>query len=288
MSEQRTTLPVGDIVTETYRFLWDNRRDLLRLIGFPVLVLSILGIAIGIFLGGKPVPGQEAPGSFYFGQFLLIFASTVFYVMFAVAWHRRCLKPAEQMTIWTALRWERRKSLFLMRSITIGVIVGVAALAVFLVSIILAGMVAGFSAIGGVEGQALPRGLVVIVTLATLVPAFLLNARLALWLPPAALDQPLTLPEAWQAGDANSWRIFAILLLITAPGVVLFLFVLSQLVSAGVALGITGTLTFALVKGLAATFINYLTIAAGVSGLSIAYKRLRPPHNPGMPFFTNS
>lgn len=285
---QHTVLPVGDVVTETLRFLWNDRRDLFRLIGFPVLVLSILSVVITVFLGGAPKPGEPAPGSFYFGQFVLIVASTVFYVMFAVAWHRRCLKPAEQLTIWTALRWDRRKSVFLMRSVIIAMIVGTAALSILLISSILAFIAGGISTMGGVEGQTLPRGLVLIVTLATLIPAFLLNARLALWVPPAALDQPATLHEAWQAGDGNSWRLFAILLMVTAPGVVLFMFVISTLGVAGVSTGIAGTLTFALIKSLAATFVNYLTIAAGVSGLSMAYKRLRPPHDPGMPFFMNS
>lgn len=283
----QTALPVGDIVAESYRFLWDNRRDLLRLIGLPVLALSILGIAIGVFIGGRPPAGEDVSGVYYFGRILLVIASMAFYVMFAVAWHRRCLKPAQQHTIWTALRWDQRKSLFLVRSLAVGLMVGGAALTIFLISVILSALVAGVSAVGGVTGQALPRGLVTVVTLVTLVPALLLNARLALWLPAAAIDEPATLSEAWQAGDAKSWRLFAILLLVTAPGVVLFMFVLSLAGVAGNALGITGTLTFALINSLAATFINYLTIAAGVSGLSMAYKRLRPPHEPGMPFFVN-
>ena len=282
-----TLLPVGDIVTESYRFLWDNRRDLLRLVGLPVLALSILGIAIGVFIGGRPPAGAEVPATYYFGRILLIAASMAFYVMFAVAWHRRCLKPAQQQTIWTALRWDQRKSLFLVRSLAIGLMVGGAALTIFLISVILSALVAGVSAVGGVTGQALPSGLVTIVTLVTLVPALLLNARLAVWLPAAAIDEPTTLSDAWQAGNARSWRLFAILLLMTAPGVVLFMFALSLTGLAGNALGITGTLTFALINSLAATFINYLTIAAGVSGLSMAYKRLRPPHDPGMPFLMN-
>lgn len=286
---ERIALPVGDIIVETYKFLLNNSRDLLALIGLPVLVLSVLAVVINIFIVETPVPGQEAPGSFYFGQFIMIVASAVFYVMFAVAWHRRCLKPAEQTTIWAALRWDRRKSLFLSRFIAINLIVGIAALPVLLISTIMAGMVAGVSAVSGAaEGPELPFGLLAIVALATLLPAFMLNARLALWLPATALDKRLTLVEAWQAGDGRSWQLFAIFLLTMVPGFVLLIFVVSTLVSAGAALGIAGTLTFALVKGLAATFINYLTIAAGVSGLSFAYKRLHPPHQPGMPFFMNS
>lgn len=282
-----TDLPVGDLVAETYRFLWNNRRDMLRLIALPVLALSILTVAIGIGIGDRPAPGEKPPGTYFFGQFLLVVASTVFYVMFAVAWHRRCLKPAEQQTIWTALRWDQRKTRFLMRSIVIGLVVAAAALAVFLISSIIAAVIGGGSAIGGIEGKAVPRGLVMAITLATLIPALLLNARLALWLPAAAVDQPLTLPEAWQAGDSRSWRLFAILLMVSAPGVALLMLTLPLLASTGAALGIAGTLTFALVKSLVATFIHYLTIAAGVSGLSMAYRRLRPPHDPGMPFFMN-
>jgi len=286
MNTQRL-LSVGEIVAETYRFLWSNRRDMLRLIALPVLSLSILTVGFNHFVDGRPAPGEHASTAYYVGQAFLVVASFVFYVMFAVAWHRRCLQPAEQLTIWTALRWDRRKTRFLLRSFAIGLIVATGALTVFLISSILAAVVGGVSAIGGVEGQTLPRGLITVVTLATLVPALLLNARLALWLPPAALDQPMTLPEAWQAGDGQSWRLFTILFLVSAPGVILVIFALSLLASLSLALGVNGTLTFGLLSSLAATFINYLTIAAGVSGLSLAYKRLRPPHDPGMPFFMN-
>jgi hypothetical protein len=281
-------LPIGETVAETYKFLWNNRRDMLRLIGLPVLALSILTVAFSLITGGNPPPAEEPSATHYIGQFLLIVASTVFYVMFAVAWHRRCLQPSEQLTIWTALRWDHRKTRYLFRFVVIGLIVAMAALTVFLISSIVGGVVGGVSAFGGIEGKTLPQGLVMIVTFVTLVPALLLNARLAIWLPPAALDRPMTLPEAWQAGDAKSWRLFAILFMVSAPGVFVFLVVLSLMGSLGAALGVVGTLTFALVQSLAATFINYLTIAAGVSGLSMAYKRLRPPHDPGMPYFMNS
>ncbi len=282
-------LPVGDIVAETYRFLWANRRDMLRLAGLPVLALSILTVVISLGFSGEPLAEGEKSPVVTIGQFLLIVASTVFYVMFAVAWHRRCLRPDEQATIWTALRWDRRKTRFLVRSIAIGLIVALMALTILLITSIVAAVVGGGATlIGGAEGTTVPRGMITIVTLATVVPALLLNARLALWLPAAALDDPMTLPEAWQAGDGNSWRLFAVLIMVSAPGIMLFMIVLPLLVHGGAALGVGGTLTFSLVKSLVATFINYLVIAASVSGLSMTYKRLRPPSGPGMPFFMNS
>lgn len=283
------SLPVGDIVAETYRFLWANRRDMLRLAAMPILTLSILVIAITFGLGGEPVEDGEKSVAFTVGQVLLVIASTVFYVMFAVAWHRRCLRPEEQLTIWTALRWDQRKTRFLLRSIAVGLIVAAMALAILLMASIVAGVVGGGATmIIGVGGKSLPRGLVMIVTLATIIPALLLNARLALWLPAAAVDDPMTLPEAWQTGDGRSWRLFSILAMVSAPGIMLFMIAVPILAHAGAAMGVGDTLTFALIKGLVATFIDYVVIAAGVSGLSFTYKRLRPPSGPGMPFFINN
>lgn len=283
------SLPVGDTVADTYRFLWTNRRDLLRLAALPVLTLSILVVAITFGLGGEPLEEGKKSAAFTIGEVLLVIASTVFYVMFAVAWHRRCLRPEEQLTIWTALRWDHRKTRFLVRSIAVGLIVAAMALAILLVASIVAAVVGGGATlISGLGGKTVPRGLITIVTLATIIPALLLNARLALWLPAAAVDDPMTLPEVWQTGDGKSWRLFSILAMVSAPGILLFIVAVPVLAHTGAAIGVGGTLTFALLKSLVATFINYLVIAAGVSGLSLTYRRLRPPSGPGMPFFINS
>ena len=107
-------LPIRDAVFEVFQFLWENRLDLLRMIAAPVLALSIFHIALAALFSDS-VNTANAQGPMPTGYILAVIVSslfsTVFYVMFAVAWHRRCLKSEEQTTIWTALRWDGRKSL---------------------------------------------------------------------------------------------------------------------------------------------------------------------------------
>ncbi len=279
-------LAIRDLILEVLGFLWTNRLDLFRMIAAPVLALSVINTAATALVPKPEAPATEMQTAATISTALLIGVSFIFYVMFAVAWHRRCLKPEEQTTIWTALRWDKRKTQFTIRSLIIGaILVGVAITAGVFVAI-LGGGVGMVGTIGtGAEGKAIPAVLGAIGTLIIVVVVLLMNSRLALWLPAAAVDDNLTLMETWVLARGNTWRIFAVVLLASAPGILFFFFVDMVIKFAAQSLGMGDTLTFRLIASLALNLANYIVIAIGVSALSTIYKELRHPTSPGMPYY---
>lgn len=279
-------LAIRDSILHVLGFLWTNRPDLFRMIAAPVLALSVINTAATALVPKPETPTTEIQTAAAISTALLIGVSFIFYVMFAVAWHRRCLKPEEQTTIWTALRWDQRKTQFTIRSLIIGVILMGAAITVGVFVAILGSGIGMVSTVGtGAEGKAIPAVLGAVGTLIIAVLVLLVNSRLALWLPAAAVDDNLTLMETWVLARGNTWRIFAIVLLASAPGI-LFFFVVDMVIKAAAqALGMGDTLTFRLIASLALNLANYIVIAIGVSALSTIYKELRHPTSPGMPYY---
>lgn len=279
-------LAIRDSIMDVLGFLWTNRPDLFRMIAAPVLALSVINTAATALIPKPVTPATEVEASATIVTALLIGVSFIFYVMFAVAWHRRCLKPEEQTTIWTALRWDKRKTQFMIRSLVIAVILVSVAVSVGVIVAIVGGGIGLVTTVGtGAEGKAVPTLLGAAATMIIVVFVFLMNSRLALWLPAATVDDNLTLMETWVLARGNTWRIFAIVLLASAPGILLFFVVDSVVKLASQSLGMADTLTFRLIASLALNVANYIVIAIGVSALSTIYKELRHPTSPGMPYY---
>lgn len=279
-------LSLRDVVFEVFEFLWSNRTDLLRMMAAPVLALSILGLVVTAMVQSDPAPATLADLSALqiLGLFLRIALSTGFYVMFAVAWHRRCLRPEEQTTILSALRWDRRKSLFLGRFVAIFLIAVALSIPPALVVTIVGGGAAMGLAAGGAAGPTSGKMLLFLLQAAISIVIFLVQARLALWLPPAAIDQKMTLMDAWVIGRRNSWRLVGIFLFSVAPPMLVIVLLGSALTVIGHATGLIDTLTFRFVSSLALNFVYYIVVAASVSALSISYRELRRTPSRGMPF----
>lgn len=279
-------LAIRDSILDVLGFLWTNRPDLFRMIAAPVLALSVINTAIAALLPKPETPTTELQSAATFSTALLIGVSFIFYVMFAVAWHRRCLKPEEQTTIWTALRWDKRKTQFMTRSLVIAIILIAVAVSVGVLVTIVGGGIGIVSTVGtGIEGNAVPTLLGAAGTLVIVIFVFLMNSRLALWLPAAAVDDNLTLLETWVLARGNTWRIFAVVLLSSAPGILFFFVVDMAIKIATQSLGMGDTLTFRLIASLALNLANYIVIAIGVSALSTVYRELRHPVSPGMPYY---
>jgi hypothetical protein len=278
-------LMIRETVFEVFQFLWANRPDLVRMIAAPVLALSILHMALATVF--KDYVATTASGITMLQFFALVVAialPTVFYVMFAVAWHRRCLRPEEQTTILIALKWDHRKTLFLFRFILISVISLVAALPVLVISGIVGMTGAGGLAVSGAGGPTTAVLIVQVIKLLLLFVVMLVQVRLSLLLPATALDQKLTLMEAWVIGRGNSWRLLAVLLLSVAPAMVIVLLVGSAVGAISQATGLGATLTFRFIGQLALDFASYIVVAASVSALSMSYRALRQRPSPGMPY----
>jgi len=278
-------LMIRETVFEVLQFLWANRPDLVRMIAAPVLALSILHMALATVF--KDYAAAKADGITMLQFFALVVAialPTVFYVMFAVAWHRRCLRPEEQTTILIALKWDHRKTLFLLRFILISIISLIAALPVLIVSGIVGMTGAGGLAVSGAGGPTTADLIVQVIKLLLLFVVMLVQVRLSLLLPATALDQKLTLMEAWVIGRGNSWRLLAVLLLSVAPAMVIVLLVGSAVGAISQATGLGALLTFRFIGQLALDFASYIVVAASVSALSMSYRALRQRPSPGMPY----
>jgi hypothetical protein len=116
------------------------------------------------------------------------------------------------------------------------------------------------------------------------VAVMLVQVRLSLLLPATALDQKLTLMEAWVMGRGNSWRLFAVLIMSIAPAMVVLILVASAINGLAQGTGLGDTLTFQFVVRLIFNMAYYIVIAASVSALSISYRKLRQTPSPGMPY----
>ncbi len=280
-------LSIRDVVFETFQFLRDNRVDLLRMMAAPVLTLAIVGLAVSAMVwSDHPIKSiSDLTPMQITGRILNAVLSTVFYVMFAVAWHRRCLKPEEQTTILSALRWDKRKTLFLLRCLAISLIALALSLPAAVIGAIVGGALAMALASAGIGGHAMGAYVTMLAKFAVLIPIVLVQVRLALWLPAAAVDHKMTVMEAWTIGRQNTWRLVAIFLFSIAPAMVVIFLVASGLTAIAHATGLSGSLTFRFLVGLALNFIYYIVIAASVSALSISYRELRRPPSRGMPFY---
>jgi len=284
MNDQ-VTLSVSDMAVKVYQFLWEARTDLLRIAAVPVLLLSILVVVMRTVLADQPAPSDQQL-RIGLPHIILWFASIVFYVMFAVACHRRCLKSDEASTIWTAIRWDRRKSRYLLRWMLAGVFAAISAAPVLILILIIAPTAAGFSSLAGGGGGA-SGGIVVFGVIGMAIIISLVNGRLALWLPPAAIDEELNLAAAWILGAGNTWRLFGIFLLSMAPGMLVLTLVNSAMDFLGKTFGLTDSLSYLFILALTTNAAHYVVVAATVIALSLCYQELRRPVGPGMPFHMN-
>lgn len=279
-------LSIRNTVFEVFQFLWDNRLDLVRMMAAPVVALSILGIAISaLFQDFDPAADEVSMSALQLvGLIIGLALPMLFYVMFAVAWHRRCLKSEEQTTILTALRWDRRKTLFLFRFILISIIAGLSTLPILVIGGIVGATGAlGLGAAGG-GGPNTPEQIVIFLNLILIFVFMLVQARLSLLLPATAIDQKLTLVETWSIGQGNSWRLLSILLLSMAPAMLVLIVVGSAMGAVSQAPGLGQTVTVEFIVRLVFNLAYYIVIAASVSALSISYRQLRSTPSPGMPY----
>ena len=248
-------LPVLATARDAYAFVWRHRRRFFALAFPAIVVLSILTALVVRLPTWAPSAGDGAAvgNKFGWGDIVGTVAELALWVMFAVAWHRRYLVPAEATTVGAALRWQRRQNRFLLVALGISGVV------------FLGGALAGALAYFGPGGT-----MIYPASALAFLFALYVYARLALLFPAAAVDHHLGFTECFKLTRRNGWRLVAILALVVAP----FWVALSVGVAATVALGTVGGLTGTLIGTLFHQGLNFAGIAVGVSALSIAYREL--------------
>jgi hypothetical protein len=252
-------LPVFDIITAAVRDTWDNRRDFAAFAFLPVLVVSIVGTLMSVVIGDLRVivdnPTQVPPEivtRMFIGTVVNWLAGFALYTVFAVAWHRRNLVGPEA-TVGAALRWGRRQWRFFRRLVLL--FVNLMALMFFL-SILLMAVIPIAPALS-----------------ALLIAMCLIYARVALVLPAAATDTPMTFAESAKLTRGNSWRM--LLAVVVLPlAVMLFGGLVVLIFAAPLADLIGSSITARFVVSLIAQSVNYIGYAAGITALSLAYRQL--------------
>jgi len=236
----------------------------------PVFILALVHTAaFFIFPQEGPTPSINAIA-------VRETAAVFLYAMFGVAWHRRFLRETEQITFWEALRWDARKTLFFIRFITAAVCATAAAFPIIAILLADASNLTVLSTIAGNIGITL-RPLIALLTIAAISIWMIIFTRLSLWLPATAVDEKHTIASVWLLGKSNGWGLVAITIGAMLPLAFLISLALSIVASIVTVLGIQANLTGHFIMGLALGFTKYLALAAEITALSIAYKRLTTP-----------
>lgn len=260
-------LPVMNTIASAYRFVWEDRAALIRIAALPVVVLALAGTVLDFLLPDQPLPPPAEDGTIdpaevpiNFGGLIQAGLTLCFYVMFAVAWHRKWLLPSESVTVWSALRWEGRKSRFLLRLFGTSLLSMVGALPAAIVAIVLT------------YTQLLPLQVASLLIAAAVLVTF---SRLSLLFPATAVDEAISVKECWQTTRNNGLRMLAIVIAPALPITLLQIVVFSLLYSVGSAEAMLETLTGTLALSLLQQAFSYAGIAVGVTALSVSYDHFR-------------
>lgn len=254
-----------------WQFCRDNRRDLLHIAAVPVVVLAILGALHQYWITGSPnplfagKPAQDDPGMETAASMAFLLISIMFHVMFAVAWHRRYLLPAERVTVATALKWDRRKFRYLLIFLALSILCTLP----IVIWIIIADP-------AGVNGPPPIGAGSMSLFLICLIASIFIYLRLVLVLPAAALGVRSGLADAWRLSRGYALRLLLITVVPVLATLLLTLLMASGMLPLSQAIAehggqLTGNFLFAL----ASHSVSYAGVAFGVSALSIAFAGLR-------------
>ncbi|WP_259781308.1 hypothetical protein [Aestuariispira ectoiniformans] len=255
-------LPLTEILVNAFKYVYEERKDFIALASLPIVALALISSGLdflmpggGVTLNKMGLPVSVGPA------YLIDFAVTiVFFTMFAVAWYRKFLIGEEDISVATALKWDGRKTRFLLRFIGLVLLMAFIMLPVTLGLSLITATIPAFGAVS------------IVIMIAVVSLAY---ARGALWLTAGCVDDPIKLRDVWLGTRGNSWRL-AILTL--APPLVIGL--VEKLFVAAVAmvtqvLGVSSTLTAGLIFGLVVETSSYIGIAVVASALSMAYLRFK-------------
>ncbi len=247
-------------VNEAYLFVWQKRQDLGLLAAPIALVLAITSALLG---GLRPGHHSGVPA---FDPAMLLIAiafaaiSVAAWIVFAVAWHRRCLVQGYGSTVRDELSWRKRHNLFLGRTVLLGLLtIVVFALVTLPVSLL-------FTSIGGAGGTVGALFLVALV--------LLIEARFMFVLPAAALDRRLGFIESWNRTEGNVTRIAAVLILTSIPISIAFAPIDWLLSAVMVSLDLADSMAALFVLALVQSMLGLIVTAFGVTGLSFCYRDL--------------
>ncbi|HKW55168.1 MAG TPA: hypothetical protein VJO12_15850 [Stellaceae bacterium] len=264
---ERATAPVkigiGEVAALAYRLVFGRLGLALELGWLPLLVMLAAELAPGLAQFFRPVPDAASAPPVTVADIVGIVAALLCLNAFAVRWYQALLigggrAPPPRLFL---AAWARFIGYTLLFSLpAAGPAVGLA----------LAGVTPGAAD----EASRLVAAIAALPSLALALAVL----RLSLVWPAAAQGFPLRWRAAWRAMRGNTWRLFAVLLLVYLP----------IFVAAGVALGIVltaahveieqvaahPTLGFVLLQGVLDTVVQFILVALGATVFVEFYRRL--------------
>lgn len=255
-------LPLMEMITDAFRYVYDERKDFIALASLPVIALALIASGLNFLMpdGGVQVDESGMPVSIGPLVFVNIFVSIVFFAIFAVAWYRKFLVGEEDVTVGAALKLDGRKIRFVIR---LGGLL-------LLCALLMMPVVIGFQLI---SAAGLAFGPIAIFVM--LVVGLLVYARGSLWLIAAAVDDPTSLRAIWRGTNGFSWRL--VVLVVAPPMLLLIIQMLVLNIAALIlgALGLMDSMTGGLILLIIQESLSYLGIAVVASALSMAYLRFK-------------
>lgn len=286
-------VPVWSTVGGAFAFVWHERKRFAALAFAPVLIASLVYVLFAWMLPMDAMAeiseGTRSMVPMFLATWGAGLISFLLWVTFSVAWHRRYLMPGEAVTVGQALMWRKRQTRFFLRFL------GLSLLGVIIFLVIIIAAVAPVFFLGLAESGSAAMALFALAITPVSVVVLLVLSRWSIWLPAAAAEDSMSFRESWRATRGNAWRLVFITILIWIPfavvGIVLqfllepafFGFGMHVWSGGGNAGDMAKQMEFSWAnRGLTMGFIAnliymayyYVSIAVGVTALSIAYRCL--------------
>jgi len=290
---EQNKIPVGEVVSSSLNFAWDNIFALLRVGWFPLLASWIFSLAAQypVNSGGETLFPPAVNGVFVPVSFLL---SYLLWAVFAVAVHRMILFEEEAPPGLLYFRLTGEELRYSVAPLIIGTLLFGIIGGVFLVALgpeILFGLSEGNppvedSADGTAEMSGI-TGFLIFVALVVGVPFGIFIAMRLTMILPAIVDKGIfAFRHAWVISKGNVWRLIGVQFLLSFAFTILFAafaLVIAIVVAVVSGLGIpltedgemSGTLIGTIVTGVGSIFfILFLGTVASIAILSYSYQAL--------------
>lgn len=179
-------LPIKAILMASIELTWQRKAELLRL-AWPYLVTIVVTTAFT----------SQAPGSSE--QLIASLVMIITSVLGIVSCHRVFLLPQDEVLQLSAIRWSKRESSYLRKSIGLGFL-----MLLFLTPLLAASYL--FVFIGNFPAELTGLGIQPLMLIIAL-PGFYIFSRYSIILPATALDENRSARWAWRVSSGNGWRL---------------------------------------------------------------------------------
>ncbi len=247
MTSKKNNLPVWLTAVDAYGSCVVNLPTFSRVALIPLCLTVLIGFASG-FVAAWTGHADQFLDPFSPLSVFVVSIQRIFWIIFAVAWHRFILLGRGRARTTSGIDIKQRELDFFAY-----------ALAIFFIS------VGPYYAI--MMRMITPVGWLALVLLYWPWLMLPLVARMILVLPAAAIERRISFAQAWAMTRGSTWRVVSIMVLCGLP-----LSILLQLTYPPLLLSVAGSFPLVMLVEMAGTIIVFLQIAVAASGLSLTYR----------------